>query len=324
MYSSAKACIKAKNTRGNLFISEVGLRQGDNLSPLLFSIYLNDFELFLSKYYDGITFNCVNENDIYLHLHLYTLLYADDTIIMAESDQDLQTALDAVFSFCKLWYLELNISKTKVIIFSRGKVRKHIKFAFDGTELEVVDQYTYLGVTFNYNNTFYKSIARQISQAKKAMFSLITKSRRLDVPIDITLDLFDKLVLPILIYGSEVWGHSNLKPIEIFYRNFIRRLLKKGESTSNCMLYGETVKTSIQPIIEKRMISFWLRLTQDKPQRLIYVVYSFIIKMRNKNQYESQWIEKIVEILQNCGMFHYWKNQKQNMDIQYINSCINV
>ena len=105
---------------------------------------------------------------------------------MAESEQDLQTALDAVFSFCKLWYLELNISKTKVIIFSRGTVRKHIKFAFDGTELEVIDQYTYLGVTFNYNNTFYKSIERQISQAKKAMFSLITKSRRLQVPIDIT------------------------------------------------------------------------------------------------------------------------------------------
>ena len=256
MYSSAKACIKAKNTRGNLFIREVGLRQGDNLSTLLFSIYLNDFELFLSKYYDGITFNCVNENDIYLHLHLYTLLYA-------------------VFSFCKLWYLELNISKTKVIIFTRGKVRKHIKFAFDGTELEVVDQYTYLGVTFNYNNTFYKSISRQISQAKKAMFSLIIKSRRLDVPIDITLDLFDKLVLPILIYGSEVWGHSNLKPIEIFYRNFIRRLLKLGESTSNCMLYGETGKTSIQPIIEKRMISFWLRLTQNKPQRLILCSIQF-------------------------------------------------
>ena len=33
---------------------------------------------------------------------------------------------------------------------------------------------------------------------------------------------------------------------------------------------------------------------------------------------------KSVGILQNCGMFHYWKNQNQNMDIQYINSCINV
>ena len=86
------------------------------------------------------------------------------------------------------------------------------------------------------------------------MFSLITKSRRLDVPIDITLDLFDQLILPILIYGSEVWGNSNLKPMVIFYRNFTRRLLKLGESTSNCMLYGETGKTSIHPIIEKRII----------------------------------------------------------------------
>ena len=69
------------------------------------------------------------------------------------------------------------------------------------------------------------------------------------------------------------------------------------------MLYGKTGKTSIQPIIEKKMISFWLRLTQNKLQRLIIykIYYSFIIKLRNKNQYESQWIEEIVGILQNCG-----------------------
>ena len=40
---------------------------------------------------------CGNENDIYLHLHLYTLLYADDAIIITESEQDMQTAIDAVF-----------------------------------------------------------------------------------------------------------------------------------------------------------------------------------------------------------------------------------
>ena len=44
-------------------------------------------------------------------------------------------------------------------------------YTFDGTELEVVDQYTYLWITSNYNNTFYKSIERQISQAKKAIIT---------------------------------------------------------------------------------------------------------------------------------------------------------
>ena len=51
-------------------------------------------------------------------------------------------------------------------------------------------------------------------------------------------------------------------------------------------------------------------------KRLTYIVYSFIIKLRNKDQYESQWIENNVGTIQNCGMFHYWKNQNQNMDIQ--------
>ena len=74
----------------NLFTLEVGLRQCCNLSPLLFAIYLNDF---LSKYYECITLN----------VQIYTLLYADDTIIiMAESEQDQQTALDAAFSYCKI------------------------------------------------------------------------------------------------------------------------------------------------------------------------------------------------------------------------------
>ena len=66
------------------------------------------------------------KNDIYFHLHLYTLLYANDTTYMAESEQGpTKLFLMQFFSFCKLWYLELY-----VIIFSRGKIRKHIKFVF--------------------------------------------------------------------------------------------------------------------------------------------------------------------------------------------------
>ena len=51
-----------------------------------------------------------------------------------------------------------NTTKTKVVIFSRGKVRKVPKFVFGNDELSVCYDYTYLGITFNYNNVFKRAI----------------------------------------------------------------------------------------------------------------------------------------------------------------------
>ena len=65
-----------------------------------------------------------------------------------------------------------------------------------------------------------KAIKKQVNQASNAMFSLIIKSRRLALPVDIQCELFDKIVVPILLYGSEVWGYSNLLQIEVFYKKF--------------------------------------------------------------------------------------------------------
>ena len=74
-------------------------------------------------------------------------------------------------------------------------------FTFGDSELEVVRRrliYTYLGVTINYNGHFKKatSISKQVCQARRGMFSLLGKIRRLQLPMDIASDLFDKLVLP--------------------------------------------------------------------------------------------------------------------------------
>ena len=106
---------------------------------------------------------------------------------------------------------------------------------FGSDTISVCDEYTYLGVVFNVNGNFKKAINKQVSQVKHAMFALLTKAAKLHLPIDSTCELFDKLVLPILIYGCEAGGFENIDQIEIFYRNFIRRILNK--LTVNCMLY---------------------------------------------------------------------------------------
>ena len=54
LYANAKSCVKHNGTFSDSFACNVGVRQGENLSPLLFAIYLNDFELFLSNKYKGL------------------------------------------------------------------------------------------------------------------------------------------------------------------------------------------------------------------------------------------------------------------------------
>jgi hypothetical protein len=104
------------------FYSNVGVRQRENLSPVLFSLFLNDLVGFISHAYDGLTnvYNAthifLDTEDISVYLKLYLLLYADDTIILAESHVELQAALNTMYLYCKSWILEVNVSKTKIVI----------------------------------------------------------------------------------------------------------------------------------------------------------------------------------------------------------------
>ena len=212
LYENAKSCIKKGGKLSQFFKCDVGVRQGENLSPFLFAIYLNDFEYYISRNYNGLSFlsketsRILSDEDIEFFIRMYVLLYADDTIVMAETPDQLQLALNAVSEYCNLWQLKVNIDKTKIIIFSKGKVRKHPIFKLGSRPVEVVDDYIYLGTTFNFNGSHFKAIAKQVNQARKAMFSLLTKARRLCLPVDIQCDMFDKIIVPILLYGSEVWG----------------------------------------------------------------------------------------------------------------------
>ena len=90
------------------------------------------------------------------------------------------------------------LPKTKILIFSRGKVRRYPDFVFGTKKLYVVHEYVYLGVKLNYNGygNYKKMIAKQITQARKALYCM---ARKLQLPIDIQCQLFDHLVIAILL-----------------------------------------------------------------------------------------------------------------------------
>ena len=78
---------------------------------------INEFKNNLSTKYNGVHLNQLHNTDIELQLKLFTLLYADDTIVLAETERELQSALDAVHEYCNNMHLTVNTQKKKVMIF---------------------------------------------------------------------------------------------------------------------------------------------------------------------------------------------------------------
>ena len=172
IYQKAKSVVKIDDKISNLFACNIGVRQGENLSPILFAIYLNDFQSSISKSYNGFNdLACDIENELETFMKLYVLLYADDTIILAESATELQVAMNELNQYCQKWSLSINATKTKIVIFSKGKVRKYPLFYLGYEEIEVKDHYVYLGVTFNYNGSFKKAIYKSHKPEKHCLFS---------------------------------------------------------------------------------------------------------------------------------------------------------
>ncbi len=133
MYSEAKSCICNNNELSDFFPCNIGVSQGENLSPLPFSIFLNELEQFLTTDSKGINVEYSHEH-LDCFIKIFALLYANDTILLCESPEDQQKMLNLLHKYCDRWKLQVNSSKTKIMIFSKGTPRKRPPECFLGGE----------------------------------------------------------------------------------------------------------------------------------------------------------------------------------------------
>jgi hypothetical protein len=300
LYSNIRACVTVKGFRSEYFTSNLGLMQGEVLSPILFSMFINDFELsFINS--GCVPYECKS-------LNLFLLMYADDLVLFSESTEGLQSQLDALFEYSSKWGLKVNIDKSQIVIFRNGgKIKANEKWLYDGVQLKVVDHFTYLGIVFNYNNKFTMAEKKISDQGKKAMFALNTNIRNMHLNKETVLSLFDSYVSSIFNYGSEVWGANKGTNIEKVHMDFCKRLLGVKRTTCNVMMYLELGRYPLRVYRTFNIIKYWAKLltTNNCILKACYDALYDMCEVHNK----KNWATDVKQQLTDLGLLELWSNQ---------------
>ena len=316
MYEDIKSCVSLMGNNSGFFGSFAGVRQGENLSPVLFSIYLNDLGNFLLHNSDNGLKIYGESEDFMIYLRLIVLLYADDTIILANSENDLQAILNKFETYCQTWKLNINNDKTKIVIFGAKKTDS-FNFKLNGKNVQITDKYKYLGIYFSQSRSFLTARKHIVEQAKKAMYLLFYRIHNLNLPVDLQLKLFDHTVLPILTYACEIWGFEKLDMLEQIHTDFLRKITKSKKSTPLYMLYAELGRFPLEIIIKSRIIGFWNKIILGKNTKTSYLLYQVL---RTMDHSCTKWISNVKNILAHTGNNNIWINQNdiQSLSINQI------
>ena len=108
------------------------------------------------------------------------------------------------------------------------------------------------------------------------MVYLIRKARALHFPIDVTLELFDCLVAPVIMYGYEVWGHEGCDVLEYLHLTFCKIILSLYKTTPNCMVYGELGRIPLECKIKVKMLVFWYKIINSQTCKLSKMFYNLV------------------------------------------------
>ena len=145
------------------------------------------------------------------------------------------------------------------------------------------------------------------------------------LPVDIVLELFDQLVIPVMFYGSEVWCFPDITHIEVLYRKFLKELLGVNRCTTNAMVYGDTGTMPVSKLILSRATNYFMKICNGKRTKLSYIMYTLLrCKQENHPLYQSHWLNYVEQNLSGIGMRDLWLSEGFGFTNDYVKHAIKL
>ena len=109
--------------------------------------------------------------------NLWLALISSTAVLLAESVAELHSELNYFYEYCEKWNLKVNTNKSKVMVFSKGRLPINLNFKMNNMELEIVSEFIYLGTMFQRTGSFKKNKINLAEKASNAMYDILYKGR---------------------------------------------------------------------------------------------------------------------------------------------------
>ena len=297
-YLHSSASVRSKGLVSVPFQVHRGVKQGSVLSPILFAIVMDDILKDLNN--DP---SCLSIRG----LHVGSAAHADDVRTCNISHESIQAQASAIYNFTIKSSLSLNSSKTEIVHMSLHPLPPENIVIHDST-VTVKKEAKCLGVWWTQNLSSSTSISENINKARRAFFALgsIGAYQGSLNPL-IASSLFSTYVLPVLLYGCEIWYITNSLNdlLNQFQAEIGKRILKLPQSHTNIATQLALHWPSLKVLILCRKLSFLAHLL-----------------MSNSGCQSVRLLRTLSDNVYNISLIHQCRDLEADYSTDFFHQCL--
>ena len=308
IYCSVQSCVRWGSQFSEFFHCPEGVKQGCMLSPLIFSLLITEVgDKVSSMGKHGVQF-LPGLQEIFL------LLFADDICLISTTPSGLQNQIRNLEKASESLGLMVNLNKTKIMVFRKGgHLGKYEKWFYKGKEIEIVNNYKYLGFTLTTRLSFDSALDDFTGRAKGRVVEIMRTMWSLgNMEYSVFFKLFDFQIKPMLLYAAEVWGLTRFRSIETVHMFACKRFLNVSIKTPNTMVYGELGRYPLYIDSTISAVRYWFKLQNmllcRLPKQAYVMTKNRITGCTGDKNERHNWAFLLKKCLDFCGFSEVWIN----------------
>lgn len=304
-YVNSRACVRVGNCVSEWFDVRVGLRQGCVMSPWLFNVFMDGVVREVNASGRG-GLNLLDE--VGNEWNVSQLLFADDTALVAESEEKLQELCEEFGRVCARRKLRINVSKSKVIRCARVVEDGRMNVELNGEVLEEVESFRYLGSHVSVDGRIDVEVKHRTNEVCKVLGGMNQVFRNRALGMNAKKRLYEGVVVPTALYGAETWnmGVAERKRLNVVEMKCLRSMcgVTRYDRVRNEEVRRRTgVVQELSVRAEKKVLNWFGHMERMDEERMVKrIVGSNVEGTRLRGRPRLGWMSNVRRALDARGM----------------------